>query len=107
MSGVVVRHWAAARAAAGGLAEEQVAAVATLAELEGRLADAHGPGYAAVLARCSFLVDEVSPGTRDHAEVPLVDGAVVDVLPPFAGGCTPTAVPAQGTATGRAGLGCP
>ena len=39
-----------------------------------------------VLGRCSYLVDEVSPGTRSTADVALSDGAVVDVLPPCAGG---------------------
>ena len=37
-------------------------------------------------ARCSYLVDEVSPGRTPHAEVVVADGSVVDVLPPFAGG---------------------
>jgi molybdopterin converting factor small subunit len=105
VSGVLVRHWAAARAAAGGLAEEQVAEVATLAELAERLVTSHGAQYAAVLARCSFLVDEVSPGTRPHDEVVLADGSVVDVLPPFAGGSAPAPRP-RGTAVGRSGLGC-
>jgi molybdopterin converting factor small subunit len=125
VSAVLVRHWAAARAAAG-TAEEHVLDVMTLGELTVRLAQEHGPAYATVLARCSFLVDEVSPGTRDHAEVPLADGAVVDVLPPFAGGSTGTRHPRDpapvgasragsprparitpGTASGRDGLGCP
>ena len=35
------------------------------------------------MARCSYLLDEVA--VRDRALV-LADGAVVDVLPPFAGG---------------------
>jgi molybdopterin converting factor small subunit len=39
-----------------------------------------------VLLRCSYLVDEVSPGSRDHTVVALRDGSVVEVLPPFAGG---------------------
>ena len=41
---------------------------------------------AQVLARCSFLVDGDPVGLRDHARVQLRDGAVVEALPPFAGG---------------------
>jgi molybdopterin converting factor small subunit len=44
---------------------------------------AHGDDLARVLDRCSYLLDEVAVRDRD---VPLHDGAVVDVLPPFAGG---------------------
>jgi len=82
---VTVRHWAAARAAAG-VGEEQVDGVGTLADLKDLLASRHGRDYATVLARCSFLVDEVSPGTAAPDGVVVRDGAVVDVLPPFAGG---------------------
>ncbi|MFN8157162.1 MAG: MoaD/ThiS family protein [Candidatus Nanopelagicales bacterium] len=84
---VLVRYWAAAKAAAG-RPEEELPAVATLAELLDALRERYGAGSQldVVLGRCSYLVDEVSPGTRNPAEVPLAPGAVVDVLPPFAGG---------------------
>lgn len=86
MTGVTVRYWAAARAAAG-VAEEVHAGVATLADLLDACRDAHPGGeLARVLSACSFLVDEHPVGTRDHAAVALADGAVVEVLPPFAGG---------------------
>ena len=80
---VVVRYFAGAAAAAG-LTEEKVTvpAGATLAVLVQDLVDRHGPGLARVLAAASFLLDEV---TGDTAR-PLHDGALVDVLPPFAGG---------------------
>lgn len=82
---VSVRYWAAARAAAG-LAEESYEAT-DLAHLLTLVTARHTPGPLAwVLARCSYLVDEVSPGTRSPATVELAEGAVVDVLPPFAGG---------------------
>jgi sulfur-carrier protein len=106
VSAVLVRHWAAARAAAG-TSQEQVAGVATLAALTEALAARHGEGYAAVLARCSFLVDEVSPGTRAHAEVALAAGAVVDVLPPFAGGSAPTPHPRDRREMGASASGSP
>ena len=54
-----------------------------LAELVGQLVDAHGERLERVLTACSFLVDGTT--TRDRALV-LAPGAVVDVLPPFAGG---------------------
>lgn len=82
---VSVRYWAAARAAAG-LAEESYEAV-DLAQLLTLVTVRHTPGpLAGVLLRCSYLVDEVSPGTRPLPTVELVEGAVIDVLPPFAGG---------------------
>ena len=60
---------------------------ATLAALLDAVRARHGPELGdPVLGRCSYLVDEVSPGTTPHADVVVADGAVVDVLPPFAGG---------------------
>ena len=78
---VTVRYFAGARAASG-VDTEQLPA-ATLDELVGRIVDIHGDRLARVLTACSFLVDGTS--TRDPA-VSLQPGAVVDVLPPFAGG---------------------
>ena len=78
---VTVRYFAGARAASGVDTEELPAA--TLDELVGRIVDVHGDRLERVLTACSFLVDGTS--TRDRA-MPLAPGAVVDVLPPFAGG---------------------
>jgi molybdopterin converting factor small subunit len=78
---VTVRYFAGARAAAGVETEERTAA--TLAELVGQLADAHGEKLERILTACSFLVD----GAQAHdPTASLASGAVVDVLPPFAGG---------------------
>jgi sulfur-carrier protein len=77
---ITVRYFAGARAAAG-LAEEQLdvpsldVLITTLAARGGRLAG--------VLRQASFLVDGVSWHDRAGALPPR---AVVDVLPPFAGG---------------------
>ena len=49
----------------------------------GRSSTPHGERLERVLTACSFLVDGTS--TRDRALV-LAPGAVIDVLPPFAGG---------------------
>jgi sulfur-carrier protein len=79
-----VRYWAAARAAAG-VAEEQTAA-ATLAEALLLARAARDERFTRVLDVCSFVVDGDPVGGRDHADVPLRAGTLVDVLPPFAGG---------------------
>ena len=86
MAKVTIRYWAAAREAAG-VQEESVDAM-TLSDLlntvvasrkpDGRLAD--------VLARSSFLVNADPVGRKARQSILLDDGAVVEVLPPFAGG---------------------
>ena len=78
---VTVRYFAGARAASGVDTESREAD--TLDQLVGQLVDEHGEKLERVLTACSFLVDGTS--TRDRALV-LSPGAVVDVLPPFAGG---------------------
>ena len=78
---VTVRYFAGARAAAG--VDTEAREAGTLDELVGQLVDDHGEKLARVLTACSFLVDGTT--TRDRA-VSLSPGAVVDVLPPFAGG---------------------
>ncbi len=81
---MTVRYFAAARAAAGVEAEPvAVPPGATVDLLLKTVRTAHGDDLARVLDRCSYLLDEVAVRDRD---VPLHDGAVVDVLPPFAGG---------------------
>ncbi len=109
---VTVRYWAAARAAAG-VPEESVPA-ATLAELVALLGDRHGPALARVLSYCSFVVDgtPAGGGRRERAGViapgeqapplpgvDLVPGAVVEVLPPFAGGSSDDPVVARGASS--------
>lgn len=85
MAIVTLRYWAAAKEAAG--AAEQVVTADTLA---GALGQARGTGapdrLQAVLARSSFLVDGNPVGRRAAETVPLSDGSVIEVLPPFAGG---------------------
>ena len=81
MSTITVRYFAGARAAAG--VESESRAAATLQELHAQLADAHGERLGRVLAACSFLVDGAAAHDRGARLSP---GAVVDVLPPFAGG---------------------
>ena len=78
---VTVRYFAGARAASG--VDTETRDAATLDELVRQLVDHHGERLERVLTACSFLVDGTS--ARDRA-LALPPGAVVDVLPPFAGG---------------------
>ena len=107
-SDVLVRYWAAARAAVG-LAEERFESPGDLAALLDAVRARHGAHsrLAEVLARCSYLVDEVSPGRRAPRDVPVPPGAVVDVLPPFAGGSGGAVPGPRGTVTCPAGLARP
>jgi molybdopterin converting factor small subunit len=81
---VTVRYWAAAREAAGSPEETLVAA--TLADALAEVARRHPGRLPDVLRCCSYLVDGAPTGTRPPAAVVLAPGAVVEVLPPFAGG---------------------
>jgi sulfur-carrier protein len=98
MAIVTMRYWAAAKDAAG-VAEETITAdtlAAALAAVRDRghdnrsvagvAAPAGGSRLAAVLARSSFLIDGHPVGKRAAEAVALADGAVIEVLPPFAGG---------------------
>jgi sulfur-carrier protein len=81
---VTVRYYAAARAAAGVETESvDVPSGATVDILLKTVRATHGDDFGQVLNRCSFLLDEVA--VRDR-ELSLHDGALLDVLPPFAGG---------------------
>ena len=81
---VAVRYFAAARAAAGVETETvDVPPGATVDILLKTVRAARGDALGRVLDRCSFLLDEIAVRDRD---IPVHDGAQVDVLPPFAGG---------------------
>ena len=75
----VVRLFAAAEEAVG--ADRLDRPESSLGALRAALAADH-PALGAILSRCSLLVD----GSRVDDDTPLPAGAVVDVLPPFAGG---------------------
>ncbi|MFD7508900.1 MoaD/ThiS family protein [Streptomyces sp. NPDC059853] len=87
MASGTIRYWAAAKAAAGTAEEGYEAATLGAALAAARERHAARPEFARVLARCSFLVNGEQVGRRAHDEVVLAEGAVVEVLPPFAGGC--------------------
>ena len=86
MAKVTIRYWAAAKEAAG-VQEESVEAV-TLSDLLNTVVASRKPDrrLADVLARSSFLVNADPVGRADRSSILLDDGAVVEVLPPFAGG---------------------
>jgi molybdopterin synthase sulfur carrier subunit len=86
MAMVTVRYWAAAKQAAG--VAEEVLTAGTLAELLAAVLARHPAAHAleGVLARSSFLIDGKQAAGRAPAGVTLREGAVVEVLPPFAGG---------------------
>lgn len=89
---MLIRYFAAARAAAGTDAETLEAPTgrpSTRRDVEAVLARAHPepppgqPPLAEVLARSSFLLDGVA---CPDPETPVPADAVLDVLPPFSGG---------------------
>lgn len=86
---VTLRYWAAARAAAG--VEVDVVATAgpvSVAELVAASVGLHPESarLPAVLSCCSVLVGDRPVGSQDRDSVVVQPGAVVEFLPPFAGG---------------------
>jgi sulfur-carrier protein len=86
---IVVRYWAAARAAAG--VERDVlpaTEVRTLAEALAAIRALHAdrPRLSDVVAVCSVLVGDRPVGSVAPGEVALAPGDIVELLPPFAGG---------------------
>ena len=75
MAMVTIRYWAAAKDAAGVAAESIEAGTLAAPAVQG-----------GVLARSSFLIDGQPAGLRPHQEISLPETAVIEVLPPFAGG---------------------
>jgi len=86
MAKVTIRYWAAAKDAAG-LAEESVEAV-TLGDALNAAVASRKPDtrLADVVRRSSFLVNADPVGRAAKESVVLPEGAVIEVLPPFAGG---------------------
>ena len=86
MARVIIRYWAAAKAAAG-LPEETVEA-STLGDALNAVVASRKPDgrLAEIIRRSSFLVNADPVGRADRQSIVLDDGAVIEVLPPFAGG---------------------
>ncbi len=85
MATVTLRYWAAAKDAAG--VAEQTITADTLAMALAQAGESDiRPRLEPVLERSSFLIDGAPVGRRAPESVQLSDGAVIEVLPPFAGG---------------------
>ena len=86
MAKITIRYWAAAKEAAG-VPEEPVDAV-TLRDALDAVVESRRPDtrLATVIARSSFLVNADPVSRLAQASVVLDEGAVIEVLPPFAGG---------------------
>jgi sulfur-carrier protein len=86
MAKVTIRYWAAAKDAAG-TPEETVHAV-TLRDALNTAVASRKPDtrLAAVITRSSFLVNANPVGRAAKESIVLDEGAVIEVLPPFAGG---------------------
>ena len=86
MPKVTIRYWAAAKEAAG-VAEESVEAV-TLRDALNTAVASRKPDkrLEMVMARSSFLVNADPVGRAARESIVLDEGAVIEVLPPFAGG---------------------
>ncbi|GAB3135450.1 MoaD/ThiS family protein [Amycolatopsis sp. NPDC004378] len=83
-STIVVRYFAAARAAAGSEEEKvQLPSGASVGDAVAELRRLHPADLPRVLDAASYLLDGIA--VRDLTR-PLHDGAELDVLPPFAGG---------------------
>jgi sulfur-carrier protein len=85
MATVTLRYWAAAKDAAG-VAEQTVTADTLAMALAQAGEKAVRARLQPVLQRSSFLIDGAPVGRRAAESVQLSDGAVIEVLPPFAGG---------------------
>lgn len=77
---ITVRYFAGAAEAAG--VDTEPMPPGTADAVRRAMVAAHGPELERVLERCSLLAD----GVRVEGDVPVPDGATLDVLPPFAGG---------------------
>ena len=86
---VVVRYWAAARAAAGVDSDTvEVGSGTTLAAVLKQVRDlrADRPKLPDVIGVCSILVGDRPVGATDPHDVQLRPGDTIELLPPFAGG---------------------
>jgi molybdopterin converting factor small subunit len=86
---VTVRYWAAARAAAGVETDVLPAdGTTTLADVLAAVRALHAdrPRLSDVVGVCSVLVGDRPVGAAEPADVVVLPGETVELLPPFAGG---------------------
>lgn len=87
MATVILRYWAAAKEAAGA-SEERLSAETLDEALSAASAKHSSPDgrFATVLARSSILVDGQQAGHHAADDLTLWENAIIEILPPFAGG---------------------
>ena len=86
MAIVTIRYWAAAKDAAG-MPEESLEAVSLAGALRAAVARREsGARLNEIFARSSFLVNAEPVARASRETFILEEGAVIEVLPPFAGG---------------------
>ncbi|MDE3724718.1 MULTISPECIES: MoaD/ThiS family protein [Nocardiopsis] len=85
MAKCTIRYWAAAKDAAG-IAEDAVDARTLEQALDAARRLHPDDRFLRVLGVSSFLIGERPVGRRPHGDIPVTDGTVIEVLPPFAGG---------------------
>lgn len=78
---VTVRYFAAAAEAMG--ADREQASGTTVTEVLSFLERRHGPHVRDIADRCTIMVDGQRIADHSHA---VSEAAIVDLLPPFAGG---------------------
>jgi molybdopterin synthase sulfur carrier subunit len=82
---VIVRYWAAAKDAAG-QDQEQISADTLADAIEAiRSGRAGNSRFFDVLKRSSILIEGIPMEEHTHKTVSLLDGAVIEVMPAFAG----------------------
>jgi molybdopterin synthase sulfur carrier subunit len=81
---ITVRYWAAARSAAG--CESDALSGDTLADVITAAGALHPGGLPMLLDICAYLIDGRPAKRTEAGRIVLTSGAVIEVLPPFAGG---------------------
>jgi sulfur-carrier protein len=86
-SGVTVRYWAAAKAAAGVPSDlVPVPGPTALSDVLDEVRTRHPGRLHDVIEVCSFLVGDRPVGAAAPGDVTVEPGQTVELLPPFAGG---------------------
>jgi molybdopterin synthase sulfur carrier subunit len=86
MPKITIRYWAAAKEAAG-VPEESLEAVTLRDALDAVVASRRpDTRLETVIRRSSFLVNADPVGRAAPESIALDEGAVIEILPPFAGG---------------------
>lgn len=83
MHPITLRYFASARAAAG--TETEVRTASTPADALAKAGEDYGAEFTRIIGFSSFLLNG-TPLAKEETRTELTDAAILDVLPPFAGG---------------------